>query len=523
MNDNNNMKKYAPIGLGVALLSFVITASYSFLNRQTDLKADVNFLIGIGLIIMGLAFYVMMDPESVRRTFSGRRARYGSNALVLSAAFLGILIILNVIVIQNPKSWDLTEDKVNTLTDESISVIERLEQPVQIVGFYSQEASFQIQSARDLLNKYIEASDGSITLEFVDPNENPVAAQEAGIEQDRSLVFTMGDRSEIVTFVSEIELTGALIRLISDEDGVVYFLTGHGEIDIEDIGNESYQTAISTLENKGYRVEALNLLIDTSVPEDAVTVVIARPLVPPQGYEVSLLADFLTQGGSLVILLEPHVLTRYGDAQDPLGEYLSAAWAIELQNDFVLDEQVQGYGQALAASYANHIITRKMDGIQTIFPTARSVQVGEPVDGVFTQVLIFTAEGLTWAETNIELLATTGEVNPDEGEDILGPVPIAASGENSVTGGRLVVFGDADFPSNFYYDTQRNGDMFINAVDWAAEQDELVDLTPHTAAPRFLLILPQQIELINLISVYLMPGVVVAVGVGVYRQRRRKI
>ena len=59
--------------------------------------------------------------------FTGRQARYGSNAVIMSIAFAGILIIGNVLAYQNPVPVaDLTEDQVNTLAPETLAAIQKL-------------------------------------------------------------------------------------------------------------------------------------------------------------------------------------------------------------------------------------------------------------------------------------------------------------------------------------------------------------------------------------------------------------
>jgi hypothetical protein len=81
-------------------------------------------IISAGLIILGLAAYAIMEPDRVRRFLTGRQARYGSNALIMTIAFLGILIVGNVLAFQNPKQvLDLTEDNVNTLSPELASAL----------------------------------------------------------------------------------------------------------------------------------------------------------------------------------------------------------------------------------------------------------------------------------------------------------------------------------------------------------------------------------------------------------------
>ncbi len=46
----------------------------------------------------------------------------------------------------------------------------------------------------------------------------------------------MGDQSVIVAFASEEEILKGLLRLLNPESSVVYFLTGHGEHDIQQGG-----------------------------------------------------------------------------------------------------------------------------------------------------------------------------------------------------------------------------------------------------------------------------------------------
>src|SRR5512139_3714536 len=57
--------------------------------------------ISAGLLVLGLAAYMILEPDRVRSFLTGRQARYGSNAIVMSIAFLGILIVGNVLAFQN--------------------------------------------------------------------------------------------------------------------------------------------------------------------------------------------------------------------------------------------------------------------------------------------------------------------------------------------------------------------------------------------------------------------------------------
>ena len=125
---------------------------------------------------------------------------------------------------------------------------------------------------------------------------------------------------------------------------------------------------------------------------------------------------------------------------------------------------------------------------------------------------------------DVLLLPGWTTLEPNEADDIPGPVSIAVVAENTETGARLVVFGDSEFVVDLAFFVQRNGDMFINSVDWATEQEELINLTPNVGTQRLLLPpFPLYTNLVILFSVCLVPGAVFVAGVVVWVLRRRRM
>src|SRR5512138_394695 len=144
-------RNYSIIALIFALLAciatFILAVTRGLISMQVVTVANVEdiqryLLVSIGLVILGLAVYAIMEPERVRRFFTGRQARYGSNALVMSLAFVGILIVGNILAYQNPVPIaDLTEDKSNTLSPELLNALKTLPEKVTATGFFSQNSS----------------------------------------------------------------------------------------------------------------------------------------------------------------------------------------------------------------------------------------------------------------------------------------------------------------------------------------------------------------------------------------------
>ena len=65
--------------------------------------------------------------------------------------------------------------------------------------------------------------------------------------------------------------------------------------------------------------------------------------------------------------------------------------------------------------------------------------------------------------------------------------------------------------------------MFVNSVDWAAEQEDLTNITPKTPTERTFVV-PSSLQWIAILlsSVFIIPGLVIFGGVATWLKRRRQ-
>jgi ABC-type uncharacterized transport system involved in gliding motility auxiliary subunit len=509
-------RRLAPVAFILAGVVVLATAGWGIVNRQFDVYIKIGLAVTVGLAALG----VLLDPERVRAAFSGRQARYGSNAVLVSLAFSGILVVVTYLAITNTQQLDLTEDQDYTLTTESQLVLSELQQPVKLLGFYTPESSSSRDYVRPLLDQYQRAGGDRISYEFIDPRSDPISADRYGVTRDATIVVVMGEASEVTASATEVEITGAIVRLANPEERKVYFLTGHGEHEMDSTDQSvGYSDARDALQAKNYDIAALNLVNMSAVPADAKAVVIAGPTSDLPEAEVQILRDYVTKGGSLVVLLEPSIATQV-TAKDALVPYLASGWGVEARVDLVVDQRSNLPLTAVADKYASHAITKRMSNQVSYFPSARSLA---PVEGaqISATELVFTGSD-SWGKSNQESIRA-GSLDYVPEEDTLGPLTLVMAAEDNTTGARLVVVGDSDFAANADYYSYANGDLLVNSIDWAAHQDALISLTPKQSTPRY--VTPpttQVVGLIFLLTVLVIPGAVIGAGVYVWLRRRRQ-
>lgn len=521
-------RRFALLGLALsalAVLAFVVTlvirglASTGIFQPPDPLLLDHVIWISLSVFVLGLAVTALLDPERTRKFLLGRQVQYGSNAIIMLAAFLGILFFLNFLAFQNPKSWDLTESQKNTLASETISLLKALPQPVSARAYYTTRTD--PSQARKLLENFKQNSAGKFTYAFIDPETNPVAAQQDGVDRDGTIALLMADRKELVSLADEQGLDVAVVRLINPEKSLVYFVTGHGEADTEQAGDSSYSLVKTALENKNYTVKSLNLGSESKVPQDAKAVVIPGPQTPLSAAEVKTLQTYLDQGGALVVMEDPRALTKFGTTPDPLADLLSA-WGITQQNDILYDPNANPpllvYADPL--NYGQHPITDKLRGVNSRFFTAQSLVLGAPPQGITLTTLAQTYKE-AWGETDVASIESN-QVSFDPTKDLPGPLVLAVAAENPATKSRLVVFGDSEFAADALYKLG-NGDILLNSIDWATQQEKLISLTPKNNTARTYSP-PGTTGLVGLILVSLcvIPLLVIAGGLTTWYSRRKR-
>ncbi len=125
----------------------------------------------------------------------------------------------------------------------------------------------------------------------------------------------------------------------------------------------------------------------------------------------------------------------------------------------------------------------------------------------------------SWAETDL----SKPEASFDADFDLPGPVIIAALVEKSVGENKmsLAVFGDSDFASNGYWKNQGNADIFLNTINYLAEEEDLISIRPKDIDDRRVTLTQADVKMLFYLVVIAIPLLVIIAGVVFYIRRGR--
>jgi ABC-type uncharacterized transport system involved in gliding motility auxiliary subunit len=86
---------------------------------------------------------------------------------------------------------------------------------------------------------------------------------------------------------------------------------------------------------------------------------------------------------------------------------------------------------------------------------------------------------------------------------------------------RVVVVGDSDFIANELAAAPvLNADLFLNMVNWVAQDEDLISIRPREPEERAVLMTEQQRRNVFFLSLFIIPGIVIITGVSLWWGRR---
>ncbi len=504
-------------------------------------------------------------PDPKKPTGASRRqlVRTGTLSAGVILTF-ALLVLVNYFGWKYYKRFDWTASRLYTLSAKSREVAKRLDKDVAAVVFLRPQDDLY-QPVKELLARYAAASP-RIHVRMIDPEKNPVEAQQLvtryqvttpGIvlatAKDRRVLDSnelaeldfsavqMGQKPEMTGFKGEQLVTGALMQLSQGRKPKILFTTGHGEASLDDRGPRGLSGAEDLLGRDNFDLSEWASLGKPAVPDGTDLLIVSGPKASFVLPELDAFAAYLKKGGRMLVLLDPVLGQAAGSGLQATGlEGWLAGYGVKVGSDIVVDPSNPlpffGPETIFANRYGDHPITRSLrqGNLPVLVSLARSIAKGTPPAGfAVTQLLETSAEG--WGETDLAHLEKVAK----DARDVPGPVPLAvavAPGSDkpvdpdspappppaSPQGLRLVVFGDSDFADNQLLQANVGNSVMLSGVlDWLIQRDTLLGIPPKKTEQVHLSLTASELRSVYILSLLVLPGFGVVLGVWIYFRRRR--
>jgi hypothetical protein len=516
--------------------------------------------IVIGGVLLGGVGSVLFS--NVLTAFLSRTGRYGANTLILVGAFTGIIIVTNVISFENNSRMDVTATNQFSLGSRTKDVLSNLSENVRATAFYKDEKDTDTPDLAVRRNKVLntleefDSRSSKFTYRVVDPDLKPeivgkfFGARPAGFVTEIVVVEGMDSGQFDVlqpTDASYTELEQDLVTstlvATGSEKKVIYFLSGHGERDINGPLSDGYAAVRSGLEGDNYRVEELfwePTDLEVEVPLDAALLVIAGPTSSlPEPHETALdqFLEGLQQDGTprrehgrMIFMAEPDTPISFRN--------FFADWGLLISSGYIrdIDSSVPGLPQTISLRSFNpeaplEITLPKGERLQNVFmPGATAI-------GLLQDDL---RSGLPIAATssNSYLIDEPDRVEPitdgSSESDQVGPfvpavrlqsigqvgAPVPTSQPDPSEISDLIMFGDSDFLSNSSYNQGGGSDLFLNSANFLVGDYSLVSIRPKQFSFREFNLDANEYDFVRFSSWLFLPGIMAMMASLVWWIRR---
>ena len=495
-----------------------------------------------------------------------RKLIFGSTLGAAALLVLALVAILNYLSFRHYQRWDWTRSHLYTLSEKTLSILKGLDRDVNVIVFMDDQSPI-FQPTRELLQRYSAASP-KVHVSVVDPVRNPARAQQLVQKyqvQRAAVVFESGDDKRVVDtadladydysamqaggspemkgFKGEQKFTSAIVELVEAKKPSILFTTGHGEPSLDAFEGRGFGRLQRFLGTDNFSIEEWASLGKTELPPNTDLVVVAGPTQPFVQPELELLSKFLSNGGHVLVMIDPNLAETGRVADTGLAEWL-AGWGVKAQDDIVVDPgNLLPFFSAetiFASNYGTHAITDalRQARVPVVFSLARSVAAGAaPKGAVLTELVRTSPDG--WGETDpsnlgqvekgaqdlagpvslgiaLELNAASPAPPPGD-EEMPAPAPPPPSGPK----GRMVVFGDADFATNSQLEQPGNATLIANTLNWMVERQSHLGIAPKEPEQVHLSLTPQERRLDFWLVVFGLPALALADGIVVTVRRRR--
>lgn len=466
-------------------------------------------------------------------------------ALVL--ILVAIFFILNQIFI-NAKiaPIDFTEEKLYSLSEDSKQQIAKVDQNVDIYFFGFKESDNAV-----ILGRQYHDINNKINVNLISIDDRPDLASKYGVARDQALIALSSnqrnkviDRSELYTFdsttyetldISEQKITNGILDITVATRPQVYFLTGHGELAL----NEGLYELSNELVNGQNDVYTLDLLT-SDMPEKCDTLIIANPTKDFTIEETEKIKTYINNGGNIVWLQDPYISIKdYNDASFPNAKSILAMYGVSFGKGLVCEtstsNMIVGYPDVIIPEMSYNSIVKDLytDGKIVFFDSCKIDMADE---AKLNELKVTASPFVTTTENAFYKESVTGTDSflQKGNNDLSGRFNLAELVEKKITDDKkstLVAFANATYITSYTvqlgnsYGTpitlRNNKDIILNTVSYLTNREDAIRIRKDTGNVVFATLTEQQ-DIIVKIIIFTIPAAIILAGIIITIVRKNK-
>lgn len=497
-------------GLGFLGLDFQEIGEHLRLKRFFSVASPI--LLGCSLLPVIAAQWALGKGGSAGALPVDALRVRGSSANALSLGLAGAaLLLFGYVTTVLDRTIDFSYFKTSQPGEAVREIVLSLEAPLQVAFFFP-----TVHPVKDELLGYFQelarATD-RVVIEEYDRFSSPDAAADYGARRDGTVFLRVAGRTEQLNFATELEIARGSLRIL---DGHVqqallqlarkrrfaYLTTGHGELNDpqgvveepdamerllqavregEDVPLEEQlplQELRTLLERLNYTVRDIGGKqgLGTRIPDDAAMVMILAPQTHLHESEMQAIFEYVDQGGSLLVALEPDTEFRFEEFRDRLGIDYDPDMTLDDERHFtergtIADRRLVGTSRISAHASVSTAGRRAGGRADLLMDGPGRVSAAEDVEGLRTTMIINTYP------TNYQ--DRNGNFQFDEGIEVKGSHAVAAAvereageGDDPGAGMRALVYADADLFTDHILPFQiLNPSIVMDGIQWLGRED----------------------------------------------------
>jgi hypothetical protein len=524
----------AGLGFIIALITYLTQPQFTIIGWGS-----------LAIMVLALLGWALLAPDHLKAIVTGRTARYGGTAVLVTVVFMLALIAVYVVIRQQGWRTDLTESNDFSLTTESRQAVAALgadptTPPIKLLAFYGANQAAQRDEDTVLLEDYQTTSAGKITYEFIDPVRDPVRAEQYSVTRPGVIVVVALDEAgepdienaETVNSFLQDQMTNAILKVAASGDFRGYVLSVTDGLQLIDTSGAGMSTLNDQLTDRFdwttqqvafFELTGDQSAIDLNDPAaDGTVLIVPGGSDPLTDEELDFITEYVDGGGDLVLLASPSINednTSLATA-DNLSTYLYDNLGVRFRNDVVLDRTLafQTPLAPVAITFdTSHFITSifpQSSGM--IFELPHSIEIAPTLPESVTVTTLASSGPDSYSKLDINALLEGGDIAQTD-EDPRGPFPLGVAVEDSETGARIVLFGSTSIAANGYLGTGVvNIDAALRSLAWVTHFNDFfneVNIVSDPSAQDTPVFADQQtIRNINFITVILLPFGVLVIG-----------